>query len=355
MPKQSNTTPKQAGFFMPAEWHTHSATWLSWPNNTITWTKDMPIVEATFLEIMQYISESEQVNLLVDSSVEQERIMRLMQHTDINLSNINFIQEKTHDVWIRDYGPNYLIRRDNIDKDNLPLAYNGWIFDAWGDKYEDLKKDGELLGRLEAHLPKKKFSPGIILEGGSIDVNGAGDCLTTRQCLLNKNRNAHLNQAQIEVYLKDYLGVERIHWLNEGIAGDDTDGHIDDIARFVNEDTIVIVQPDKKDKQNQKILLENRELLESAKGINGKSFKVITLPTPRSIQFDGCDLPASYANFYICNSSVLVPTFNDPNDKMALGILDDIFVNHKVVGIDCSVMVRGLGTIHCASQQVPMV
>ncbi|MFT5206384.1 MAG: agmatine deiminase [Candidatus Omnitrophota bacterium] len=352
MSQQLNTTPKQAGFFMPAEWHTHSATWLSWPNNATTWTKDMSIVEATFLEIMQYIAESEQVNLLVDSSTEQERIMSLMKHTDINLLNINFVLEKTHDIWIRDYGPNYLIRSD---KGKAALAYNGWIFDAWGNKYDDLKKDGELLSRLEAQLPMHKFSPGIILEGGSIDVNGAGDCLTTRQCLLNKNRNAHLNQAEIEMYLKDYLGLERIHWLNEGITGDDTDGHIDDIARFVNKDTIVIAQPNIVDKSNQRILLENKELLESAKGANGKCFEVIALPAPRSMQFEGCDLPASYANFYICNSSVLVPTFNDPNDKIALSILDDIFVNRKVVGIDCSVMLRGLGTIHCASQQVPIV
>jgi agmatine deiminase len=294
--------------------------------------------------------------------------------------NIHIHRTRTVDSWIRDYGPNFLIKRPdkqypvfdpqvtlpaerNDQREFGPqlLGYNDWIFNAWGNKYEELKKDDSIPARLEAYLQMPRFVPGIVMEGGSIEVNGAGVVLTTEQCLLNPNRNPDLNREQIEEHLKAFLGVQKVLWLAEGIVGDDTDGHIDDLARFVTPTKIVCVVEEDTADANYELLQDNWRRLQSMRDTNGEPFEIVTLPMPGVVGGTSTDtrnldrLPASYANFYIANNVVLAPIFGHENDVRALETLRICFPDRRVVGINCEPLVWGMGTIHCVTQQQPEV
>jgi agmatine deiminase len=363
---------------MPAEWHRHSATWLTWPKDPETWPDRVPQVEEIFLQMMAALAPNETVNLLVDDEEAEASVRRRCAIS--GAENVRCHQIRTVDSWIRDYGPNFIVS-DKLqfvaDSGNEPLAklddklkfvgqrpghglaYNDWIFNAWGNKYEELKKDDTIPARLESLLKAPRFEPGIVMEGGSIEVNGAGCVLTTEQCLLNPNRNPDLTKDEIEQCLKSHLGVEKVLWLGEGIVGDDTDGHIDDIARFVAPNVIVCAVEDDPQDANYKILQNNLGRLQTMTDVKGRPFEIVTLPMPGVVcgtstgAPDRDRLPASYANFYIANNVVLVPVFGDTNDARALEVLQRVFLDRRVIGINCEPLVWGMGTIHCVTQQQP--
>jgi agmatine deiminase len=363
---------------MPAEWHRHSATWLTWPKDPKTWPGRVPQVQEIFLQMMAALAPHEVVNLLVDDKATEQFVRGRC--TFPGAENIRCHQIPTVDSWIRDYGPNFIVSDKlhlvaDLDKKPVPdpndklkfiehqikpaLAYNDWIFNAWGNKYEELKQDDSIPARLESLLKLPRFEPGIVMEGGSIEVNGAGCVLTTEQCLLNPNRNPDLSKEDIEQYLRNYLGVEKVLWLGEGIVGDDTDGHIDDIARFVGTDVIVCAVEDDPEDANYKLLQDSLTRLQRMTDTNGRPFEIVTLPMPGVVGGTSTDnrnldrLPASYANFYIANDVVLAPIFGHASDKRALETLQRLFASRRVVGINCEPLVWGMGTIHCVTQQQP--
>jgi agmatine deiminase len=344
-------TPVEHGYRMPAEWHRHSATWLTWPKDPETWPGRVPQVQEIFLQMMAALTPNETVNLLVDDEETEVSVQRRC--TFPGAENVRCHQIPTVDSWIRDYGPNFLIN------DKGEPAYNDWIFNAWGNKYEELKQDDSIPARLEDLLKVPRFEPGIVMEGGSIEVNGDGCVLATEQCLLNSNRNPHLTKDEIEQYLKSYLGVEKVLWLGEGIVGDDTDGHIDDIARFVAPNVIVCAVEDDPQDANYKILQDNLSRLRTMTDVKGRRFEIVTLPMPGVVgptstgARDLDRLPASYANFYVANNVVLSPVFEHPNDARALAVLQRGFPGRRVIGINCEPLVWGMGTIHCVTQQQP--
>jgi len=349
--ESANTTPAELGFYMPAEWRVHEATWLSWPKDPETWPGRVPQVENIFLQMMAALAPNETVNLLVDDE-ETEQLVG-SRCTFAGANNIRFHRIPTADSWIRDYGPNFLV------DDRGELAFNDWRFNAWGNKYEELKQDDSIPQRLESLLKAPRFEPGIVMEGGSIEVNGAGVVLTTEQCLLNRNRNPSLNQIQIEECLKAFLGVQKVLWLKEGIVGDDTDGHIDDLARFVSPTTIVCAVEEDRADANYEILQDNLQRLRAMTDVQGQAFEIVTLPMPGVVGGTSTDtrnldrLPASYANFYIANQVVLAPIFGHDNDSRAIETLQQLFPDCRVVGINCEPLVWGMGTIHCVTQQQP--
>ena len=351
MDEMQTNTPAALGFRMPAEWHPHHSTWLTWPKDPETWPDRLTQVEKIYLEMISALTPYEIVDLLVDDEETEQKIRQLC--TFPGAARIRFHRIPTVDSWIRDYGPNFLIGS------NGSLAFNDWIFNAWGNKYEALKQDDAVPRLLEPTVQLQRFSPGIVLEGGSIEVNGAGCVLTTEQCLLNPNRNPELSRREIEQTLKDYLGVTKVLWLGEGIVGDDTDGHIDDIARFVVPDVIVCALEDDPDDANYEILRDNLSRLKSMTDAAGRPFEIVTLPMPGVVGGTSTAtrvldrLPASYANFYIANNVVLLPVFGHANDTRALETLQSVFPNRRVIPIDCEPLVWGMGTIHCVTQQQP--
>jgi len=338
-------TPKSLGYRMPAEWEAQAAIWLTWPHNTITWPSGMLAeVERTYVEIIQALHTGQVIKLLVENNDSEARIRLLLDREDIALSQIEFIVLPTEDSWIRDYGPTFI-----LNKEKRQLGVVNWIFNAWGNKYDDLIGDERIPRELNKRFQFQTFEPGIVLEGGSIEVNGAGTVLTTEQCLLNSNRNPQLNRSEIEEYLKEYLNVSRVLWLREGIVGDDTDGHIDDIARFVEKEKVLCAFEDDPADENYGILKENYERLRSF------GLDVVKLPMPGFVGDRHARLPASYANFYIGNSAVVVPLFGHANDRRALDIIQGCFSSRRVIGVPATAMVHGLGTIHCCSQQEPSI
>lgn len=342
----SSSKPRELGYRMPAEWEEHDAIWLSWPHDPTTFTSGVEKVEKTYVEIIKNIHQEEYVNLFIKDDNMKNKVTALLAVCNVDFEKIRFFEFNYADVWFRDYGPIFLTNN------NRQLAMVKWVFNSWGEKYEELLKDKEIPKVINDKLKLKCFEPGIVLEGGSIDVNGKGTLLTTEQCLLNKNRNAQLSKQEIERYLKDYLGVTHIIWLNHGIAGDDTDGHVDDLARFVNPKTVVCAY-EEEENENSGALRKNYELLCQSTDQDGKKLNVIKLPMPGNVCYDGKRLPASYTNFYIGNRTVLVPTFECPNDEKALAILQKLFPNRRVVGINCVDLICGFGAIHCISQQQP--
>ncbi|HEV7744833.1 MAG TPA: agmatine deiminase family protein [Pyrinomonadaceae bacterium] len=349
-------TPSELGYRMPAEWQRHRATWLTWPKDPETWPDRVPQVEEIYLQMMAALAPHEVVNLLVDDA-ETEAAVRA-RCVFPGAENIHCHRIPTVDSWIRDYGPNFLLS-DNPQSAGQQLAYNDWIFNAWGNKYEELKKDDSIPARLESFLNVPRFEPGVVMEGGSIEVNGAGCVLTTEQCLLNPNRNPQLSKEEIEQYLKSHLGVEKVLWLAEGIVGDDTDGHIDDIARFVAASVIVCATEDDPEDANYELLQDNLRRLQTMTDVQGRPFEIVTLPMPGVVGGASTDkrnldrLPASYANFYIANEVVLAPVFGHANDSRAVETLEGLFPSRRVVRINCEPLVWGMGTIHCVSQQQP--
>lgn len=337
----------ELGFTMPAEWQKHTAIWLAWPYDPLTFPDRVHKVEATYVQIIKEIHTSEDVNLFVKDEETKQKATNMFKEAGIDLSKVHFHVFTYADVWFRDYGPIF------VRNPKHELAMIHWDFNSWGEKYETLLKDKEIPTVINEKMALRCYRPGIVLEGGSIDVNGEGTLLTTEQCLLNSNRNPDLKKEQIEQYLSKFLGVRHFIWLKRGILGDDTDGHIDDLARFVNPTTIVCAFEDNQDDADYEALKENYELLSRSTDQDGKPIQVVKLPMPKVVDEEGFRLPASYTNFYIGNTKVLVPVFDHPNDEKALAILQELFPTRKVVGICCKDLVYGFGTLHCISQQQP--
>jgi agmatine deiminase len=341
-------TPAALGYRMPAEWESHAATWLSWPRREgISFPDSFDRVMPTLRAMVEALIESEQVCINICNGAHEAEAREVLR--GLPMERISFYLVPTNEPWCRDHGAIFLTR--DIDP---KLAVVDWDYNAWGNKYPPFDLDEVAPTRVAEILDVPVFYPGMILEGGAIDVNGSGALLTTESCLLNKNRNPSLSRDEIEQRLRDYLGVRDILWLGDGIAGDDTDGHIDDLARFVSEKTVITVVEEDRGDENYEPLQENLARLQAMK-ISGRATEVITLPMPKKIMREGLRIPATYANFYIANTCVLVPTFADPADEAALSILCECFPNRRVIGIDCRELIWGLGAFHCLTQQQPAV
>lgn len=351
MPGVTSTLPASLGYAMPAEWAPHEATWLSWPHNRDTWPTQLREVQDVWVEMIRALSSCEKVNLLVNDEPTGKQVRVLLQNAGANIGRVSFHRIPTVDVWIRDYGPTFITRPTQEN----PLALNDWIFNGWGGKYESYECDESVARAIATLLNVPVFAHPVVLEGGSVEVNGRGTCLTTEQCLLNKNRNPRMSRLELEQFLKDNLGVAHLIWLAGGIAGDDTDGHIDDIARFVDPTTVVCVVEENFRDENYAALRENYERLQGATDQDGRKLSIIALPSPSPVYCEGSRLPASYANFYVANDVVLVPLFGDSKDREALGILKELFRGRNVLGLQCRAVVAGLGAIHCVTQQQPKV
>ena len=344
----SSQTPTALGYRMPAEWEPHTATWLSWPRREgISFPESFDRVLPALRAMVEALIESEQVCINVCNGAHEAEVRSVL--SGLPMERITFYRVPTNEPWCRDHGPIFLTR----DRDPT-LAVVDWDYNAWGNKYPPFDLDEVVPTRLAEILRLPVFYPHMILEGGSIDVNGSGALLTSKSCLLNKNRNPNLSRDEIEQRLRDYLGVSDILWLGDGIAGDDTDGHIDDLTRFVSERTVVTVVEENRADENYEPLQENLKRLREMK-ITDRKLDILTLPMPKKIVREGLRLPASYANFYIANTCVLVPTFADPNDEVALSVLRECFPDRRVIGIDCRELIWGLGTFHCLTQQQPAV
>lgn len=347
MPARPLTTPRAAGFRMPAEWEPHEAIWLSWPHDPVSFAGVLPQVERTYVRIVSEIHRTERVELFVLDAAMRSRARTMLEAAKVDLGRVNFRQQDYADVWIRDYGPTFLLGRDG--KPGMVR----WVFNAWGGKYEELLKDTRAFDQVERELGLPCFKPGVVMEGGSIEVNGRGTVLTTEQCLLNRNRNPELGREGVERVLKENLGVSKVLWLKEGVAGDDTDGHIDDIARFIGPATVVCALEDDKSDENYAPLKEDYEALCRMSDQDGRTLEVLRLPMPEPVANDTGRLPASYANFYIGNGVVLAPVFDCRRDETALRVLEKAFPGRRIAPIPCRELVYGLGTVHCASQQQP--
>jgi len=340
-------------YFMPPEWAPHASTWLSWPHKLESWPGKFEPVPAVFAELAYQLSRAETVNINVLDDAMEAQARALLKERDPEgqyADRIVFHRIPTNDAWCRDHGPNYVIRTRDGKRDKVIM---NWEYNAWGGKYEPYDDDNAVPERVAKVQGLPMVSTGMVLEGGAIDVNGAGLLLTTEACLLNPNRNPSLSKAEIEAQLSRYLGIRKVLWLGDGIAGDDTDGHVDDMARFVNENTVVIAVEDDPEDENYKPLQENYELLKTMTGLDGKLLNVVKLPMPEPVYYDGERLPASYANFYIANTVVLVPTYRCSRDQEAIDVLQQCFPGREVVGINCSDLIWGLGAIHCVTHEEP--
>lgn len=346
-PAKTQPTPASLGYSFPPEWHPHSATWFSWPRpEGISFPDKYHTVPANLAAIMRQIVPREQVHINVPNGNWEFIVRQQLKEYGCPTRNVYFHHIKTNESWCRDHGPAFVLRKKGKKTE---AAIIDWGFNAWGGKYPPYDDDDAVPANIAKELKLPVFYPNIVMEGGAVDFNGTGTILTTESCLLNKNRNPNLSKKHIEQYLKDYYGQKNVLWLGEGIAGDDTDGHIDDLARFINPTTIVIaVEEDPRDK-NYQILQDNLKRLRRFKGYN-----IVTLPMPGRIEHDNQRLPATYINFYFINGALLVPTYgNKKLDKRALGTLQDHLPNHKVIGINCTELIWGLGAIHCLTQQQP--
>lgn len=341
-------SPAELGFRMPAEWEPHAATWLTWPHNRNSWPGKFEPVPDLWCELIRTLVPCEPVHLLVgDAAVEDDVRQRLGAEV---AARVSFHHLPSNDAWMRDHGPTFLVRDTPGGRE---LGAVDWIYNAWGGKYPPFERDAELAERICEITGARRFAPGIVLEGGSIEVNGCGTVLTTESCLLNPNRNPQLTRTEIETHLRNALGVRHVLWLGDGIVGDDTDGHIDDITRFVGPSTVVTVVEDDPTDPNYEPLQDNVRRLAAMRDQDGGALQIVTLPMPGPIEFEGYRLPASYANFYIANGIVVVPTYDHANDAAALAILQGCFPDRRVVGLRAVDLVLGLGAYHCISQQQP--
>jgi agmatine deiminase len=351
--------PGQLGYRLPAEWEPHEATWIAWPHHTADWPGKFAAIPWVYVEIVRHLHTGERVRILVNDAAARRQAETKLRRGGVDLSRLDFYECPTDRVWVRDSGPLFVVH----DGDNRAVALTRWRFNAWS-KYDNWQRDCQVpsfLGRalgfslFEATVDADGEPRPVVLEGGSIDVNGQGLLLTTEECLLSEvqQRNPGLSRQDYERLFADYLGVRKVLWLGQGIAGDDTHGHIDDLARFAGPRTVVAVVEDDAGDVNYRPLQQNLERLRGLTDREGRPLDVVTLPMPAPLWFDGQRLPASYANFYIANEKVLVPTFNDANDRKALGILADLFPRRTVVGIHAVDLVWGLGTLHCLTQQQP--
>lgn len=333
---------------MPAEWEPHAATWLGWPHNKTDWPGKFEPIPWAYTEIVRHLVPGELVRVLVNSAGHRAQASKYLKRAEVDLARVEFLRFPTNRGWTRDFGPIFVRR-------GASLAIARFHFNAWA-KYKDWKKDDLIPVRAAKQFKLPLLDGTIVLEGGSIDVNGRGTLITTEECLLDpkvQTRNPGLSRLDLENIFRDMLGITNTLWLGNGIAGDDTHGHVDDLCRFVNPGTVVLCREENPKDVNYKPLAENRERLQGMHLENGRAIEVIDLPMPAPLFFEGVRLPASYANFYIANAAVLVPTFNDPKDRIALGILAECFPDRPVVGIHAVDLVWGLGTLHCLTQQEP--
>jgi len=342
-------TPKSLGYRFPAEWEKHEATWLTFPWCEDSFPGKMQTVLPSYMNFIKTISLGEKVRINVNDLSVKTKVESLLQQYDISATQVELFVHASDDVWCRDHGPAFLINNDIAER----KAIVDWGFNAWGGKYP-AENDNRIPSQIAEKFKLPSFKPGIIMEGGSVDFNGAGTLLTTEACLMNENRNAHLTKKLIEQYLVDYYCVDNILWLNDGIEGDDTDGHVDDITRFVNTDTVVTAVETSMSDNNYMPLKVNLHKLKKMHLENGKQLNIVELPMPHKVTCEGRRLPASYANFYISNHAVIVPIFNCKADDKAMNILSGLFPDRKVVGIDSVDIVWGFGSFHCLSQQEPV-
>lgn len=340
--------PSENGYYFPAEWHPQVATWLSFPVNTETWEDRFPRIWPAYFELIRTITLSQKVRINVADENAHQLIETRIHEAGIDTSRVELYPFPTNDSWCRDHGPAFLVNKHN---DSRMIV--DWEYNAWGGKYPPFDSDNAIPRRIAGALGLPVVSPGIVMEGGSVEFNGKGTVLTSRSCLLHKNRNPHLTPAQIEKYLCDFYGVEQLLWVEDGIVGDDTDGHIDDTVRFVNEDTVITVVEANKTDENHAILEENRKLLEKMRLPDGRPLNIVEIQMPDPVYSEGLRLPASYANFLITNGHVIVPTYRSKNDEKALEILQQCFKDRVVTGIDSTEIIWGLGSFHCLSQQEP--
>jgi agmatine deiminase len=343
-------TPAALGYRMPAEWEPHTATWLAWPHNRDTWPNQLEEVQAIYVQMITALQGQETVNLLVNDTRMASQVSQLLSAHGLHTDTITLYHCPTADAWLRDSGPIFLTPATGTAQS---LALVDWRFNAWGNKYPEMLADDDLPRQIADLLGLPSFRPGMVLEGGSIDVNGRGSCLVTEQCLLHPNRNPQMERVDLEHALYDYLGVCRVIWLGQGIVGDDTDGHVDDMARFVNPTTVVCAVTEDPQDANYAVLQDNYRRLQTTTDQDGRPLQVIPLPLPGLVGTSEEPLPASYANFYIANGAVLVPMYDHPQDQIALAVLQDVFADRRVIGIPCEPLVWGLGAIHCITQQQP--
>lgn len=353
--------PRELGYRMPAEWDRHASTWLAWPHNPDDWPGKFQPIPWVYADIARHLTQVEDVHILVQDPAATKRVRTMLKRAGAALERIHFHEWPTNRVWTRDSGPIFVTSTVANHTDS-PLAVTNWKFNAWA-KYDNWQLDNTLPTQAARLLNVPEWTPHIgghhvVLEGGSIDVNGTGTLLTTEECLLSEvqQRNPGATRKQLEQVFHEYLGIEQTIWLNRGIAGDDTHGHVDDISRFVDVDTIVTAVEQNGGDENSQPLQENLERLRAARNSRtGQPFRIIELPLPSPVIFQGQRLPASYANFYIANEIVLVPTFNDPSDRIALNTLAAAFPRRTIIGIHSLDLVWGLGTLHCMTQQQPAV
>lgn len=346
-------TPASFNYRMPAEWEEHEATWIGWPHNKSDWPGKFSIIPWVFGEIVRKLSAGEIVRIIVNAKEHEASACRLLKRVHADMSQVEFFRFPTNRGWTRDFGPMFV-------RNEAEVAVTNFKFNAWA-KYPDWKKDQHIHTRAAKALGIRLFHPShngkpVVLEGGAIDVNGRGTLLTTEECLLDQTtqvRNPGMSRQEMENVLAENLGATNVIWLGKGIAGDDTHGHVDDLCRFVNPTTVVLCSEDNPTDANYTALHENRERLECARLEDGSKVEVVSLPMPSALYLDDVRLPASYANFYISNAGVLVPTFNDPGDRVALGILSELFTDRPVIGIHAVDLVWGFGTLHCLTQQQP--
>ena len=344
--------PKDLGYRFPAEWEEHEATWLSWPHKEESWPDLIHLIFPAYAQFIAELSKGEKVRINVKDEEMKAFALSHIEKTDADLSQVEFFFFETNDAWCRDHGPAFLINKEN--KEN-PKVIVDWGFNAWGGKYPPFENDDVIPTKIGEAFNIPVFYPGIIMEGGSVEFNGKNTILTSKSCLLNENRNPEYTQEQIEEFLRNYYGVSQILWVEDGIVGDDTDGHIDDTIRFINEDTVLTVVEEDELDDNYELLQVNLRQLQEMTLEDGRPLNIIQLPMPDAVYCEGERLPASYANFYIANKSVIVPTYRCAKDAIALDIIKKCFPNREVVGIDSTDIIWGLGSFHCLSQQEPKI
>ena len=344
-------TPKDLGYYFPAEFELHEATWLSWPHKEASWPGKIHTIYPFYSQFIKELTLSEKVRINVNDESMKSFASSWLNEANVDMRQVEFFFHPTNDAWCRDHGPAFLVNHAAGHKKIIV----DWNYNAWGGKYPPHDLDDIVPTLIAKHYNIPVYHPGIVMEGGSVEFNGKGTLLTSTACLLNPNRNPHLNQMQIEGYLRNYYGVEQILWIDEGIVGDDTDGHIDDTVRFVNEDTVLVVIEENKQDENYKLLQHNLQQLKQMRLLNGKQLNIVELPMPDELLYEDQRLPCSYANFYIANKSVIVPIFNCNKDEKALQIIQECFPGRKVIGIDSTEIIWGLGSFHCLSQQEPEI
>jgi agmatine deiminase len=347
----SHPSPKELGYRFPAEFERHAATWLSWPHNQASWPGKIGKIYPSYCQFIKILAEEEAVHINVVDEAMMDFAREKLESVSVRMDKIKFYSHPTNDAWCRDHGPAFLIN----PKAEQPLIIIDWNYNAWGNKYPPFDLDDKIPTLIASAYGIPVLYPNIIMEGGSVDFNGNGTLITSESCLLNQNRNPLLSRSGIESFLEAYYGVEQVLWVKDGIVGDDTDGHIDDTVRFVNSDSVLAVVEEKKSDENYAILQENISALKTMRLLNGKQINIIELPMPDKIMYEDQRLPASYANFYIANGLVVVPTFASDKDEKALRIIQDVFIDRKVIGIDSTDIIWGLGSFHCLSQQEPYV